>query len=95
MGGRSIRTTGLPIQHPAAAGSIPTGTPALRFDVIAGLTAAAVVPPKAMACATVAGLPVLEVVRRDGLADRLGRERMLFNARAAIRQYESLRGAAS
>jgi anti-anti-sigma factor len=38
---------------------------------------------------------VLEVVRRAGLADRLGRERMLFNARAAIRQYESLRGAAS
>jgi sulfate permease, SulP family len=30
----------------------------LRFDVIAGLMAAAVVPPKAMACATVAGLPV-------------------------------------
>ena len=29
-----------------------------RFDVIAGLTAAAVVLPKAMAYATVAGLPV-------------------------------------
>jgi high affinity sulfate transporter 1 len=36
----------------------PSGTPALRFDVIAGLTAAAVVLPKAMAYATVAGLPV-------------------------------------
>ena len=35
-----------------------TSTPALRFDVIAGLTAAAVVLPKAMAYATVAGLPV-------------------------------------
>jgi len=34
------------------------GPPALRFDVIAGLTAAAVVLPKAMAYATVAGLPV-------------------------------------
>ena len=33
-------------------------SPALRFDVIAGLTAAAVVLPKAMAYATVAGLPV-------------------------------------
>jgi sulfate permease, SulP family len=33
-------------------------TPALRFDVVAGLTAAAVVLPKAMAYATVAGLPV-------------------------------------
>lgn len=32
--------------------------PALRIDVIAGLTAAAVVLPKAMAYATVAGLPV-------------------------------------
>ena len=29
----------------------------LRFDVVAGLTAAAVVLPKAMAYATVAGLP--------------------------------------
>src|SRR6476469_1847 len=33
-------------------------SPVLRFDVIAGLTAAAVVLPKAMAYATVAGLPV-------------------------------------
>jgi len=33
-------------------------TPALRLDVVAGLTAAAVVLPKAMAYATVAGLPV-------------------------------------
>src|SRR5437879_2005330 len=33
-------------------------TAALRFDVVAGLTAAAVVLPKAMAYATVAGLPV-------------------------------------
>ena len=32
--------------------------PSLRFDVVAGLTAAAVVLPKAMAYATVAGLPV-------------------------------------
>ena len=30
----------------------------LRFDIIAGLTAAAVVIPKAMAYATIAGLPV-------------------------------------
>src|SRR6476646_10603911 len=30
----------------------------VRFDVVAGLTAAAVVLPKAMAYATVAGLPV-------------------------------------
>src|SRR3954471_3198597 len=35
-----------------------TSSPALRFDVIAGLTAAGVVLPKAMAYATVAGLPV-------------------------------------
>jgi MFS superfamily sulfate permease-like transporter len=32
---------------------------------------------------------VLEVVRRAGLADRLGRERMLFNARAAIERYQA------
>ena len=38
--------------------SAPTGTAALRLDVVAGLTAAAVVLPKAMAYATVAGLPV-------------------------------------
>ena len=35
---------------------------------------------------------VLEVVRRSGLADRLGRERMLFNARAAIERYQALPG---
>src|SRR6478736_3504207 len=35
-----------------------TSSPALRFDIIAGLTAAAVVLPKAMAYATVAGLSV-------------------------------------
>jgi high affinity sulfate transporter 1 len=33
---------------------------------------------------------VLEVVRRSGLAERLGRERMLFNARAAIARYQAL-----
>lgn len=38
--------------------SHPPTSIALRFDVIAGLTAAAVVLPKAMAYATVAGLPV-------------------------------------
>ena len=31
---------------------------------------------------------VLEAVRASGLADTLGKERLLFNARAAIRQYE-------
>jgi SulP family sulfate permease len=36
---------------------------------------------------------VLEVVRRAGLADRLGRERMLFNARAAIERYQALQAA--
>ena len=41
-----------------AANTNPPGTAALRFDVVAGLTAAAVVLPKAMAYATVAGLPV-------------------------------------
>jgi high affinity sulfate transporter 1 len=45
-------------QHPTGAEAIQPGTAALRFDVVAGLTAAAVVLPKAMAYATVAGLPV-------------------------------------
>ena len=45
-------------QHPTDARASQSGTTALRFDVIAGLTAAAVVLPKAMAYATVAGLPV-------------------------------------
>ena len=33
---------------------------------------------------------VLEVVRRAGLYQQLGRERMLFNARAAIERYQAL-----
>jgi len=45
-------------QHPTRAGQGRTGTAALRLDAVAGLTAAAVVLPKAMAFATVAGLPV-------------------------------------
>ncbi len=45
-------------QHPADAATIQARTVAFRFDVVAGLTAAAVVLPKAMAYATVAGLPV-------------------------------------
>jgi len=36
----------------------PSGQGGLRFDVVAGLTAAAIVLPKAMALASVAGLPV-------------------------------------
>ncbi len=33
---------------------------------------------------------VLEVVRKAGLDERLGRERMLFNARAVIERYQTL-----
>ena len=43
---------------PAAAPARPPGAGGLRFDIVAGLTAAAVVLPKAMAYASVAGLPV-------------------------------------
>jgi high affinity sulfate transporter 1 len=43
---------------PLASEKNPPTVAGLRFDVIAGLTAAAVVLPKAMAYATVAGLPV-------------------------------------
>jgi high affinity sulfate transporter 1 len=45
-------------QPPMAKTASQRGAAALRFDVVAGLTAAAVVLPKAMAYATVAGLPV-------------------------------------
>ncbi|HYN61081.1 MAG TPA: SulP family inorganic anion transporter [Rubrivivax sp.] len=44
--------------HPATSGPAEAATGALRLDVVAGLTAAAVVLPKAMAYASVAGLPV-------------------------------------
>ncbi|MBL0291925.1 MAG: SulP family inorganic anion transporter [Betaproteobacteria bacterium] len=45
-------------QQPTAIDANPSDRSSLRFDVVAGLTAAAVVLPKAMAYATVAGLPV-------------------------------------
>jgi len=45
-------------QHQKNTKTRQSKTPTLRFDVVAGLTAAAVVLPKAMAYATVAGLPV-------------------------------------
>ena len=45
-------------QHPTDAKATRSGAATLRFDIIAGLTAAAVVLPKAMAYATVAGLPI-------------------------------------
>lgn len=35
---------------------------------------------------------VVEVARRAGLDQWLGRERMLFNARAAIQHYQALQG---
>ena len=44
--------------HPGDTAASRPGAAAIRYDVIAGLTAAAVVLPKAMAYATVAGLPV-------------------------------------
>jgi high affinity sulfate transporter 1 len=44
--------------HATGTDTMPNSTLALRVDLIAGLTAAAVVLPKAMAYATVAGLPV-------------------------------------
>jgi len=37
---------------------------------------------------------VLEVVRSSGLAERLGRDRMLFNARAAIERYQAMQSGA-
>ena len=37
---------------------------------------------------------VLEVVQHSGLADKLGRDRLLFNARAAIKRYQMLQSKA-
>ena len=45
-------------QAPATSAPNASGTPTLRFDIVSGLTASAVVLPKAMAYATVAGLSV-------------------------------------
>jgi high affinity sulfate transporter 1 len=45
-------------QTPTAGEQVQQSGTTLRFDIVAGLTAAAVVLPKAMAYATVAGLPV-------------------------------------
>ena len=45
-------------QHASGTQTCAPGGATLRFDVVAGLTAAAIVLPKAMAYATVAGLPV-------------------------------------
>jgi len=45
-------------QNPTDSKTSQSGAAVLRLDVVAGLTAAAVVLPKAMAYATVAGLPV-------------------------------------
>ena len=50
--------TGTMNQPPTDTNPTQRRTAALRFDIVAGLTAAAVVLPKAMAYATVAGLPV-------------------------------------
>jgi len=60
--------------------AVQSSPPTLRFDIVAGLTAAAVVLPKAMAYATVAGLA----------GAQLGPERMLFNAHAAIERYQAM-----
>jgi hypothetical protein len=51
----------------------------LRPDMIGGLTAAAVVIPKAMA-----------VVQRSSLGPRLGRERMFFNVETAVEAFRRL-----
>jgi hypothetical protein len=45
-------------QTPASSASNKSGASTLRFDIVSGLTASAVVLPKAMAYATVAGLSV-------------------------------------
>src|SRR6266850_7461880 len=55
---RAATRTGIMNQPPTDTKASQEHTATLRFDIVAGLTAAAVVLPKAMAYATVAGLPV-------------------------------------
>jgi MFS superfamily sulfate permease-like transporter len=55
----------------------------LRFDAVAGLTTAAVVIPKSIAYASIAGLPV-----QAGLYVSLGKERMFFNLAEAVAAFE-------
>ena len=45
-------------EDPAGASPVAPSRGAMRLDILAGLTAAAVVIPKALAYATIAGLPV-------------------------------------
>jgi hypothetical protein len=72
------------------AGWLPRYKPAwLRFDLVAGLTAAAVVIPQAMAYAAIAALnpEPLRVVEQSSLGEALGREGMHFNLHQAVDAY--------
>jgi MFS superfamily sulfate permease-like transporter len=66
--------------------------PDIEFSALQALMEGEQRATEAGAVVWLAGLNpcVLEVVRSSGLADRLGRERLLFNARAAIERYQEL-----
>jgi high affinity sulfate transporter 1 len=66
--------------------------PDIEFSALQALMEGEQRATQAGAVVWLAGLNpgVLEVVRSSGLADRLGRERLLFNARAAIERYQEL-----
>jgi len=90
-------------QGPIASKANAPPPPALRLELVAGVTAAAVSALQMMmegekrwteggTVVWLAGLNpgVMQVARHAGLDTRLGRERMLFNARAAIEHYQAL-----
>jgi MFS superfamily sulfate permease-like transporter len=60
----------------------------LRADLLAGLVAAAVVIPQAMAYASIAGLPV-QVGLYVALAPMLVYERMFFNLEQAVEAFSA------
>jgi len=63
----------------------------IRPDVIAGLTAAAVVVPKAMVLYWLVGLNpgVLAMVQHSALGETLGRARMFFTLEQAVAEYQA------
>jgi MFS superfamily sulfate permease-like transporter len=67
-------------------------TPDLEYSALQALIEHEQQATRSGAVVWVVGLnpAVLEVVRNSGLQERLGRERLLFNAREAIQRYQAM-----
>jgi MFS superfamily sulfate permease-like transporter len=70
-------------------------TPDLEYSALQALMEYEQQATESGAVVWVVGLnpSVLEMVRNSSLDERLGRERMLFNAREAIQRYQAMRAA--